>query len=77
MCGVLVLSVGAIWRYRNKVCFDKKLIKGSLEIICHACALMRHWTGLYAEMGREKLIERVNTMLRVAEENFNLETRRK
>lgn len=65
-----MLSVGAILKNRNKVCFGKKLIKSPVEIICHACALMRYWTGLYAEMDREKLIERVNTMLRVAGENL-------
>lgn len=29
-----------------------------------------YWTGLYAEMDKEQLIEGVNTMLRVTEEIF-------
>jgi hypothetical protein len=39
----------AIWKNRNKACFEKKLIKNPLEIIFHAsCPLMQYWTGLYA-----------------------------
>lgn len=30
----------AIWKNRNKACFEKKAIKNPLEIMCHACALM-------------------------------------
>jgi hypothetical protein len=50
---------------RNKVCFDGKK-NNPIEIIGHACAFMRYWTGLYAEVDREMLINGVNTMLRVA-----------
>jgi hypothetical protein len=39
----------AIWKSRNRACFDKKLIKNPIEIICHAGALMKFWTGLFAE----------------------------
>ena len=39
-----------------------------IEILCHACALMRYWTNLCKEMDREALIEGVDTMLRVAKE---------
>nr|TKV99100.1 hypothetical protein SEVIR_8G017000v2 [Setaria viridis] len=37
----------AIWKARNKACFERKLIKHPAEIITHACALMKSWTGLY------------------------------
>ena len=30
----------AIWKYRNKACFHKKLIKSPAEIVINACALM-------------------------------------
>ena len=56
----------AIWTARNRACFDRKLIKNPIEIICHAGALMRFWTGLYAEVDRRMLINGVNTMLKVA-----------
>jgi hypothetical protein len=42
------------------------VIKNPIEIICHAGTLMRFWTGLYAEVDREMLINGVNTMLQVA-----------
>jgi len=31
----------AMWKARNKSCFDKKLIKKPVEIVCHAGALMK------------------------------------
>ena len=37
-----------------------------VEILCHPGALMRFWTGLYAEVDKEMLVNGVNTMLRVA-----------
>lgn len=36
----------AIWKSRNKACFNGKLLKNPSEIICHASALMRFWAGL-------------------------------
>lgn len=55
----------AIWKSRNKACFDKKkIIKSPLEILCHASSLMIFWAGLYAEMDREQLIEGTNLMLK-------------
>jgi len=65
----------AIWKSRNKACFEKKLIKNPLEIICHACALMNFWSGLYAEMDQDQLVEGANTMLRVAKEVLGTRTR--
>ena len=56
----------AIWKGRNKACFDGVVIKNPIEILCHAGALMRFWTGLYAEVDKEMLINGVNTMLREA-----------
>jgi hypothetical protein len=37
----------AIWKSRNKVIFDKKIIKHLVEIIMHACAFMLYWAGLF------------------------------
>lgn len=57
----------AIWKSRNKACFEKKIISNPLEVICHMCALMKYWTGLYVEPDKEQLLEGINTMLQVAE----------
>ena len=56
----------AIWKARNKACFEGEIIKNPIEILCHAGALMQFWTGLYAEVDREMLVNGVNTMLQVA-----------
>jgi len=61
-----VLGVSAICKSRNKACFDKIIIKSPLDIICHMCALMKYWAGLFAEPNKEQLIEGINTMLRLA-----------
>jgi len=66
----------ALWKCRNKVVFEKKVVKNPLEIICHACALMIYWSGLFAELERDQLIEGANTTLRVAKEVFAAQTTR-
>jgi hypothetical protein len=66
----------AIWKSRNKAYFEKKLVKNPLEIICHACVLMKFWSGLSAEMDQDQLVEGANTMLRVAKEILVSQTAR-
>jgi hypothetical protein len=66
----------AIWKRRNKVVFEGKLLQNPLEIICHACALMVYWSGLFAEMDREQPVEGANTMLKVAKEVLAAQTTR-
>jgi hypothetical protein len=41
----IVAFCWAIWKSRNKACFEGKKIKSPIEIFCHACALMNFWTG--------------------------------
>ena len=55
--------------------FEKKVVKNPLEIICHACVLMIYWTGLYAELDRDQLVDQT-TMLRVAKEILAAQTTR-
>lgn len=57
-----------IMENRNKACFEKHLIKDPLEIICHACALVKYWAGLFPSIDKEKLEEGAATMLRLAKE---------
>ena len=66
----------AIWKYINKAVFEGKVIKNPLKIICHACMLMIYWSGLYAELDRDQLVEGANTMLRVAKEILAAQTTR-
>jgi hypothetical protein len=67
MWGISALC-SAIWKAQNKACFQRKIIKNPIEILCHAGALMQRWTSLYAEVDRVMLVNGVNTMLKVAVE---------
>lgn len=66
----------AIWKGPNKACFEQKLINNPLEVICHASALMIYWSGLFAEIDHEQLVEGTNTRLRVAKEILSAQTAR-
>lgn len=52
------------------------MINSPLEIICHACALMIYWAGLYPEMDHDQLVEGANLMLKVAKEVLAVQTAR-
>jgi hypothetical protein len=58
----------AIWKAWNKACFEGKLIQNPVEILCHACALMQLWAGLYAGEEKEVMIDGVSAMLKIAME---------
>lgn len=58
----------AIWKARNRACFEGDLIKNPVEILCHACAFTRFWAGLYAKDDKEILIKSVNAMLKITVE---------
>ena len=44
----------AIWKLRNRACFEGKLISSPVEIVCYMCVFMRHWAGL--QKGEDKLM---------------------
>ena len=54
VCGTAAIC-WAIWKARNNACFNNKIIKNPLEIICHVGALMKFWAGLYAEVDKEAM----------------------
>jgi len=53
----------AIWKCRNKACFDSKLIKHPAEISYHACSFMMYWAGLYPPEMQGKILEGVKALL--------------
>ena len=55
----------AIWKMRNIICFEGKKLNSPLEIIIHACALMKHWAGLQKEVEKKVLINGVETMFKI------------
>jgi hypothetical protein len=38
----------AIWKCRNEICFEKKLIKNPTVNLHSACSFMRYWAGLHS-----------------------------
>ena len=45
----------AIWKLRNRACFEGKLIKSPIELISYACVFMKHWAGINNEQDRGAL----------------------
>ena len=56
----------AIWKCRNRACFDKKLLKHSCEIITHACSFLTNWAGLYNDVTHERILDGVQKLLACA-----------
>lgn len=56
----------AIWKAQNNACFERKLIKHSADIVCHACAFMNFWAGLYSAEIQAQVTEGVKTLLAAA-----------
>lgn len=61
----------SIWKMRNKICFDGKILHNPLEIVSHVCALMKFWAILQKEVDKEVLIKGVDTMFKIAEQLRN------
>jgi hypothetical protein len=56
----------AIWKARNRACFEKKYVKHPAEIVIHACALMKHWTSLCKKELQTQLTTGVGVLLAMA-----------
>lgn len=56
----------ATWKARNKACSEGKLLRNPVEIVCHACALIHFWAGLFAGEDKDVMIDGVNAMLKIA-----------
>jgi hypothetical protein len=53
----------SIWKSRNKACFEKIMIKNPIEILCMACANMKHWAGLFKREFQEQLAAGMSAIL--------------
>jgi hypothetical protein len=60
---IFAAIIWAIWKCRNRACFDSKLIEHPTEIIHHACSFMSYWTGLYPPERQGKILEGVKALL--------------
>lgn len=55
----------ALWKTRNKICFEGKDLHDPDTIVCYACALMSYWAGLFMDEDRAALEAGINTMLQM------------
>ena len=44
-----------LWKSRNVVCFEKKRVNSSTELVCSALAFIFFWAGLQKADDREQL----------------------
>jgi hypothetical protein len=56
----------AIWKTWNNMCFEKRVVRNTLEILYSACAFMRYWASLYLAVMKEAIGEGVDLMLQTA-----------
>jgi hypothetical protein len=45
----------AIWKMRNRACFEGKLIQTPVELICFAVVFMKYWAGLNVQADSDAL----------------------
>ena len=60
----------AIWKTRNSICFDKKMIRSPTEIICLASSFISFWAELQAEEDK-KVLEDGGAALKIAALSFH------
>ncbi|PAN23661.1 hypothetical protein PAHAL_4G108300 [Panicum hallii] len=65
----------AIWKSRNSVCFQKKVIRFPTEIICLACTFLLYWTELQ-KIGDKMALEAGTEALKAVALHFHPRERR-
>ena len=56
----------AIWKARNRACFEKRFISSPVELICYMCAFLRYWAGLQVGEARGMIEDGSNKIQGVA-----------
>jgi hypothetical protein len=46
----------AIWKTRNKIYFEDKLLSDPKDIIYHACVFLKYWVDLLSGLSKEDLM---------------------
>lgn len=55
-----------IWCTRNKITFEKRVVRTPLETVFTVCSFMMYWSGLMKGDDKAKFQAGVNMMVRVA-----------
>jgi hypothetical protein len=56
----------AIWKLRNRACFEHKLINSPVELISYSTVFMKYWAGLHGEKDDADLQAGADGLLRLA-----------
>lgn len=67
-CGAILW---AIWKSRNRACFDKKMFLDPSEVTYICCFCLNHWAALETEKARKMLLEGSLLIRRTANEVFD------
>jgi hypothetical protein len=64
--GGLATICWAIWKLRNRACFEKKLIKSPNELISFTVVFMNYWAGLHNPSDAENIRVGAASLLHLA-----------
>jgi hypothetical protein len=64
----------ALWKARNKACFENIVINSPVEIVCHACALIMKWAGLSKRELQDLSHDGAKLLLKAANAKINPQT---
>jgi hypothetical protein len=56
----------AIWKLKNRACFERKLISSPFELISYAVIFMNYWAGLHGERDASDLRAGADGLMRLA-----------
>lgn len=56
----------AIWRTRNSICFEQKIMKSPIEIVCMICLFLVYWAGLFKEEMEKQSIQGAEVLKKTA-----------
>jgi hypothetical protein len=56
----------AIWKLRNRACFEGKLIKSPIDLICYANVFMKYWAWLNTDADQEAIRRGADALINMA-----------
>jgi hypothetical protein len=56
----------AVWKLRNRACFEHKLISNHVELISYSTVFIKYWAGLHSEKDTDDLQAGADGLLRLA-----------